>query len=229
MCIRDRKALADERHTVEVPSGVPDAVAAGLGIAGITGWLAVEWRGRVQKGETVLVLAASGAVGMVAVQAAKLLGAGRVIGAARNPDALARVRQLGADAAVELTQENLTEAFQQAAGQPIDLVIDPVWGPPAVAAMQALRVGGRLVQLGQSASPEATITSATVRGKMLAILGYTNFEVPWETRAQAFRTLVEHAAAGRLTIDREVFPLDKTADAWKLQAASPHKKLVVTP
>ncbi len=224
-----KRALADERHTVEVLSGVPDALAAGLGIAGITGWLAVEWRGRVQKGETVLVLAATGVVGTVAVQAAKLLGAGWVVGAARSQEALARVRELGADATVDLTRDKLTEAFQEAAGRPIDLVIDPVWGPPAVAAMQALRVGGRLVQLGQSAAPEATITSATVRGKMLAILGYSNFEVPWETRAQAFRTLAEHAAAGRLKVDYEIFPLEKTAEAWQRQAASPHKKLVVIP
>lgn len=222
-------ALADERHMVEVPAGASDTLAAALGIAGITGWLAVEWRGRVQKDETVLVLAASGVVGMIAVQAAKLLGAGRVIAAARDAQALARVRQLGADATVELTGDNLTEAFTQAAGKPIDLVIDPVWGPAAVAAMQALRLGGRHVQLGQAASPEATLTSGLVRGKMLAILGYANFEVPWETRAKAFRTLVEHAAAGRLTIDVEVFPLDRVAEAWKMQAASPHKKLVVTP
>lgn len=224
-----RRALADERHTVEVPPGLPDAIAAGLGIAGITGWLVVEWRGRVQKGETVLVLAATGVVGMVAVQAAKLLGAGRVIGAARNPEALARVRELGADATVELSRENLTEAFQEAAGRPIDLVIDPLWGAPAVAAMQALRAGGRLVQLGQSAGVEATIASSTVRGKMLALLGYSNFEVPWETRAQAFRTLVGHAAAGKLKVDHEIFPLESAPDAWQQQAQSPHKKLVVTP
>jgi NADPH:quinone reductase-like Zn-dependent oxidoreductase len=123
----------------------------------------------------------------------------------------------------------LTQAFQDAAGRPIDLVIDPLWGAPAVAAAQALRVGGRMVHLGQSASPEATFTSGTVRGKMLSILGYSNFEVPWETRAQAFRTLVGHAAAGRLKVDYQIFPLDKTPEAWKQQAASPHKKLVVTP
>lgn len=163
------------------------------------------------------------------MQAAKILGAGRVIAAARNQEALARVRELGADATVELMQDNLTQAFQEAAGRPIDLVVDPLWGPAAVAAAQALRVGGRMVHLGQSASPEATFPSGTVRGKMLSILGYTNFEVPWETRAQAFRTLIEHAAAGRLKVDYETFPLEKTPEAWKRQAASPHKKLVVTP
>ncbi len=224
-----KRALAVEGHSVEVPAGIPDPLAAGLGIAGITGWLAVEWRGRLLKGETVLVLAATGVVGSVAVQAAKILGAARVIAAARNKDALARVKELGADATVELTQDNLTQAFQDAAGRPIDLVIDPLWGAPAVAAAQALRIGGRMVHLGQSASPEATFTSGTVRGKMLSILGYSNFEVPWETRAQAFRTLVGHAVAGRLKVDYETLPLDKTPDAWKRQAASPHKKLVVTP
>jgi NADPH:quinone reductase-like Zn-dependent oxidoreductase len=224
-----KRALAEDRYLVEVPTGVPDALAAALGIAGLTGWLAVEWRGRLQKGETVLVLAASGAVGMVAVQAAKILGAGFVIGAARSQEALARVRALGADATVDLNSDDLAAAFQQAAGRPIDLVIDPLWGAPAVAALQALRAGGRMVQLGQSAGAEATIASATIRGKMLTILGYLNFDVAWEIRAQAFKTLVEHAAAGRLRIDYETFPLEKAAEAWAKQASSPHKKLVVTP
>jgi NADPH2:quinone reductase len=166
---------------------------------------------------------------MVAVQAAKILGAGFVIGAARSQEALARVRALGADATVDLNSDDLAAAFQQAAGRPIDLVIDPLWGAPAVAALQALRAGGRMVQLGQSAGAEATIASATIRGKMLTILGYLNFDVAWEIRAQAFKTLVEHAAAGRLRIDYETFPLEKAAEAWAKQASSPHKKLVVTP
>src|SRR5207245_9956429 len=124
--------------------------------------------------------------------------------------------------ACDLTPGTVAQASREAAGRPIDLVIDPLWGAPAVAAAQALHIGGRMVHLGQSASPEATFTSGTVRGKMLSILGYSNFEVPWETRAQAFRTLVGHAVAGRLKVGYETLPLDKTPDDWSRQAASPN-------
>ena len=70
----------------EIPAGVDDATALACGIAGLTAWLAVSWRAPVQPDDTVLVLGASGTLGSVAVQAAKLLGAKRVIGAARRAD-----------------------------------------------------------------------------------------------------------------------------------------------
>ena len=69
-----------------MPDGLDPALAVCLGVSGLAAWLGLEWRGRLAAGETVLVLGASGVVGQIAVQAAKLLGAGRVVAAARNPD-----------------------------------------------------------------------------------------------------------------------------------------------
>ena len=226
----ERAAIAEE-ELVEVPEGAADALAACFGIAGLAAWLPLEWRGRVQEGETVLVLGASGAVGAIAVQAAKLLGAGRVVAAARDRAALDRARELGADATVELEPagDDLPAAFREAAGGEIDLVIDPLWGPPAVAALEALAEGGRLVQLGQSAAPEAAVPSGPVRGRLLSILGHTNFAAPREVRASAYRRMVEHAAGGRLTVDHDVLPLEQVADAWRRQAEFPRRKLVLRP
>jgi NADPH:quinone reductase len=73
------------------------------------------------------------------------------------------------------------------------------------------------------------VASADVRGKGLEILGHTNFGVPAEERAAAYRRMVEHAARGELRLDHEVIPLDRVADAWERQAASPGRKLVLTP
>src|SRR5262249_18553327 len=78
------QAVASPDHTIEVPDGIDDATALACGIAGLTGWLAVSWRAVVGPGDTVLVLGASGSVGSAAVQGAKVLGAERVVGAARN-------------------------------------------------------------------------------------------------------------------------------------------------
>jgi NADPH2:quinone reductase len=95
-------SLADPNTVFDVPDEVDDAPAVALGIAGLAGWLALSWRANLRPGEHVLVLGASGAVGAIAVQAARLLGGGRVVAAARSEDGLARARELGAAATVRL-------------------------------------------------------------------------------------------------------------------------------
>ncbi len=218
--------VVDEATLVPLPDEADDAVSAALGIAGLAAWLALG-KAEIRPGETVLVLGATGAVGQVAVQAAKLLGAGTVIAAARNADALARARELGADAVVPLGDGDLVAAFKDAAGGEVDAVIDPLWGEPAVAALGALRIGGRLVHLGTSAGLEATVPSAPLRGKNVRIIGHSNLTTPHETKAAAYRELLEHATAGRIQVDLDVFPFERVADAWREQAASPHRKIVV--
>ena len=226
------RALATEDTLIELPEGTDDDLAAAIGVAGLAAWLALEWRGKLEEGETVLVLGASGAVGQIAVQAARHLGAGRVIAAARSADGLRRARELGADATVELqeqTVDELSDQFREAAGGELDLVIDPLWAEPAVAALQALRTEGRLVNLGQSAGSEAIISSASARSRMRSILGHANRMTPPGVRRDAYLTLLEETSAGRLRVDFEVLPLDEIARAWERQAASPHQKIVVRP
>jgi len=109
------------------------------------------------------------------------------------------------------------------------VTLDPLWGEPMVAAARASAPGARIVQMGQSASSEATLDSATVRGRGLAILGYSNFLVPRELRVRAYRRMVEEASAGRLTVEHEVLPLEETPRAWQRQAAHPRRKLVLRP
>lgn len=110
------RALAPEEALFEIADGVDDAIAAALGNTGLAAWLALAWRSRLKPGETVLVLGATGAVGTVAVQAAKILGAGRVVAAARPNERLARLLERGADAIVELDGDgDLAASFRQAA------------------------------------------------------------------------------------------------------------------
>ncbi|MBS1870371.1 MAG: zinc-binding alcohol dehydrogenase family protein [Actinobacteria bacterium] len=218
---------------IELPDAIDDGVAAALGIAGLAGWLPLAWRARLRAGETVLVLGATGVVGQFAVQAAKLLGAGQVVAAGRDAEMLERARRLGADAVVDLgaveSGEALTQAFREAAGGDVDVVHDPLWGAPAAAAVEALGVGGRLVQLGQSAGADATFPSASIRGRQLELLGYLNFLVPPDVRRAAYRTLVEHAVAGRIAVEVERLPLAAVADVWERVQRSAHRKLVLVP
>jgi NADPH2:quinone reductase len=224
------RAVASNDNVVKLDADVDDALASCFGVAGLAAWLALEWRGDLREGETVLVLGASGAVGAIAVQAAKLLGAGRVVAAARNEKGLERARSLGADATVNLDEhDDLAAAFLDACDGQLDLTIDPVWGEPGAAAIKATSFGGRVVQLGQSAGKEATLESGWIRAKLLSILGHTNFAAPAEVREQAYLRMVRHAAARELTVDFEVMPLERVAEAWERQEGSPGRKLVLSP
>jgi NADPH:quinone reductase len=224
------RAIIGGGQTVPIPDGVPDGVAAALGTPGIAAYLALTRRAQLKAGETVLVLAASGVLGAIAVQVARLLGAGRIVAGARDERGLARAKELGAHATVDLKQiDGLTERIREASGGQLNVVIDPVWGAPGVAALEAMSPFGRFVQLGQSASPEAVVRSGIVRGRYLSMLGYSNFSVQWEDQAAAYRTLIDYAAAGKLKVEVEVLPLEAAAEAWKRQATSPHHKLVLSP
>jgi NADPH:quinone reductase len=218
-----------EDVVVPLPDDVDPVLAGALGIAGMAGWLPVAVRAPVQEGETVLVLGATGTVGVVALQAARLLGAGRVVAAGRRPEALERARRLGADAVVSLESEDLVEAFREACGgDGPSYVIDPLWGAPVVAATQAAVPGARIVHIGQSAGAEAALRSADVRGKQLNVLGYSNFGISREVLNREYLRLVEHARAGELEVEVATFPFDRAAQAWERQAEGAGAKVVVT-
>jgi NADPH:quinone reductase len=219
----ERAAVRPEA-AVELPAGVEDAVAGCLGVAGIAAWVPLADRAQVTEGETVLILGATGVVGQIGVQAARLLGAGRVIAAGRSAEKLAK---LDADATVHLPAT--ADELRDAAGGAIDVVLDPLWGEHAATASEAMNVNGRLVVLGQSAGQQSTLDAGVVRGKALRILGHANALTPPEVKHAAFRAMCEHAAAGRLTVEYEEVPLDAVAEAWERQAASPHVKLVLIP
>jgi NADPH2:quinone reductase len=220
-----------DSHAIDVPDGADPALAAALGIAGLAGWLPFAWRAPLRGGENVLVLGATGSVGLVAVQAAKLLGAGRVVAAGRSAAGLEQAEAAGADATLRLDEaDDLAAAFAEAfGGAGPDYVFDPLWGPPAAAAVQAAAPRATVVNLGQSAGATSELASAAVRFKNLSILGHTNFSVPPDELAEHYRRLVEHAVAGEIRLEVERVPLDSVAEAWQRQADGPGTKLVVVP
>lgn len=221
------RAAVPEKSLVELPDEVGDDVAAALGVVGITALLALG-RAAPAGAERVLVLGATGAVGQMAIQLARLMGAGRIVGAGRNADRLERVRELGADEVVELGDGDLTDGFEQAAGGRLDIIIDPLWGEPAMAALRAIATDGRLVNVGQSAGSDVHLPLEIVRNRQGAIHAISSGWTGLRPKAAAYRRLLEHALAGRLIVDREVMPLDDVAAAWQRQDASPGRKLVIS-
>jgi NADPH:quinone reductase-like Zn-dependent oxidoreductase len=224
--------VADEAGVVPLPDGVGDDIAAALGLSAVAAQMALTWRGGLARGEHVLVLGASGTVGQVGIQVARSRGAGRVVGACRDPLGGQRALELGADAVADLTGNDpadIARRLTEASSGRIDLVLDPVWGVPAQAAIRALSPGGRLVNLGSSAGKDATLPSATVRSGMLSVLGYTNNLLSPGQRAAAFAEILGHAAAGRLEVDREQLPLDQIGVAWARCGKAPHRRAVMIP
>ncbi|MET8148306.1 zinc-binding alcohol dehydrogenase family protein [Actinoplanes sp. NPDC049668] len=204
--------------TVELPAGADHALVAALGLSAVAAQMALTWRGELRPGERVLVLGAGGVVGQSAVRLALLAGADRVVAAARSGPAQRRAARAGATVVVPL-EENaevawLAARLRAAADGPVDLVLDPLFGVPAAAALRTLRPGGRLVNLGDAAGATAPMDSATLRGGSLRVLGYTNNELTPAQRSEALTLVAAHAAAGRLTVDFETVRMEDVATAW---------------
>jgi NADPH:quinone reductase-like Zn-dependent oxidoreductase len=220
------RAAVPEESLAELPDDVEYDVAAAVGVVGITALLALE-RAAPVDGARVLVLGATGAVGQMAVQLAKAMGAARVVGAGRSANRLVRVRELGADEVVELGQPELGEALERAAGGQLDVVIDVLWGEPAMTALGAIATQGRLVNVGQPAGTDVRIPLETIRNQQGAIHAISSGWTPLDSKVGAYGRVLEHVRAGRLEVDREVVALDDVGPAWKRQEASPGRKLVV--
>ena len=224
--------LIEEASALALPAEIESDLVAALGLSAIAAWMALTWRGRLQPGEQVLVLGASGAVGQVAVQAARLLDAGRVIAASRDEAARARALSQGADAVADLSGNDVDEISRRIAAAcngPLHLVIDPVWGLPAEAAARVLAPEGRLVNIGSAAGASARFESAIVRSRLHTILGYTNNALTHEQKAQALTQILAHAAAGRCSVEREMMPLARVVEAWEHQAAFARRKFILIP
>ncbi|MGB6899590.1 MAG: zinc-binding alcohol dehydrogenase family protein, partial [Candidatus Acidiferrum sp.] len=177
-----QRTVAPAAFCFPVPDALDDATAAALPNPGVSALLTLQQRAKVAAGEKVLILGATGVTGKLAVQIAKLLGAGRVIASGRNPHALEKLRELGADATIQLNQpdDELRKAFAQEAGdEGFRLVIDYVWGRPTEILLAAItrsefapiHAETRLVQVGESAAPTISLPAAVLRSTALTILG----------------------------------------------------------
>jgi NADPH2:quinone reductase len=210
----------------QLPDDITDEQALCLGVAGTAAWLALTYKGALRAGESVLVLGATGSVGQVGVQAAKALGARRVVAAGRDRPTLEGLLGSGADAVVALdgdVQSRLVEASEGG----FDLVIDTLFGAPMIAGIHATRPGGRIVNVGMRAGRTVELSGISLKGRDL--LSCSVETVPQPIQAQAFADLCDVARAGGIEVAYERTALADIARTWERQASSPHVKLLVVP
>jgi NADPH:quinone reductase-like Zn-dependent oxidoreductase len=220
-----------------LPEDVDDDTAAAIPNPGVSAWLSLKYSAKLASGETVLILGATGVTGKLAVQIAKILGAGRIVAAGRNEQVLSTLQELGADVTIRLDKadQELIEAFRRAAGKKgFDVIIDYLWGHPTEALLTAITgaefaVAGsetRLVEVGESAGPTITLSAAVLRSTALTILGTAGIP-PWDVLTEAFQQVMNHAASGKLRIETERIPLAEIENAWERSVQA--GRLVVIP
>ena len=146
------QALAHPASTFELPDSVDDTTALALVLQGTTAWHLLRTSAQLRSGESVVVHAAAGGVGTIAVQLAKRFGAGRVIGVVSSDEKRALATRLGADAVVDSGVDDLTAALREANdGQRVDVVLEMTGGEVFSSSLAALAPLGRLVHFGQAA------------------------------------------------------------------------------
>lgn len=221
-------AVADEDALVELPESVDDHTAAGAGVTGVTAELAYRLAG-MEPGERVAVLGATGGVGQMAVQLAAARGASSVVALGRDRARLDWLESNGATASVELSdQTRLAEALVEAAGGPVDIVIDPIWGAPAMGAIAALAERGRLVNVGNTAGVDVALPLQPMRMARSSVIGLSSGWTPLPEKLDAFRFVLDLLADGTVKLEPDVVPLDSIADAWARQEQFPHTKIVIS-
>ncbi len=220
-----------------LPPGMDDDTAAALPNPAVSAWVSLAQRAKLARGETVLVLGATGVTGQLAVQIAKLMGAARVVGAGRNERVLARLGELGADATIQLDQgaDALKEAYLSEIGPGFDVILDYLWGEPTEVLLAALTKGEftiagketRLVQVGESAGAAIRLPAAVLRSTAVTILGTAGMPT-LEVLFDAMKQVLERGALGELRIETQRAAIAEIESVWK-RAGQAGPRIVMVP
>jgi NADPH2:quinone reductase len=229
------KVLAAPALTWPVPDGVADGAALAVVVQGSTAWHLLHTCAHLAPGESVVVHAAAGGVGTLAVQLAKAAGAGRVIGLASTVDKRELAVELGADVAVDPAVPDLKAALEDAnGGRKVDVVLEMTGGPEFDASLAALAPFGRLVTFGQASGVEATpVEPGRLIRRSRAVIGFWLVHCVGhpEMLAGPIGRLLDMVRDGTLrTVVGGTYPLAEAARAHQdLRARRTVGKLVLDP
>jgi NADPH2:quinone reductase len=227
------QAHAHPAACFDLPEAVSDAQALALMVQGMTAWATLRRSAHLEAGESVVVHAAAGGVGTLAIQLAKRWGAGRVIGVASSPHKCDLARRLGADATVDGGTEDLKAALVEANdGKPVDIVLEMVGGRTFDASLAALAPFGRLVTFGMaSRTPPSPVDPRALLQRSRAVIGFWLAQAPPELMRQAMTELLTLVADGDLEpVVGGTYPLADARSAHEaLRSRRTTGKLVLDP
>ena len=216
------RTVIDSRRSVPLPDGADVVRIAAAMNPAMSSWVALRRRVPIEAGQSVLILGATGNAGQMAVQVAKRLGAGRVVGAGRDQARLATLAGLGADATVALTDDadaTATALAKEAAE--VDLVIDYLWGKPAGDAIMALLRAradrGRAlnwIQIGAMAGPTIELPSVALRSANFRLQGNGQGAVSTRVYLEQLPSLVDEIESGGIAVTAQAVPLADVESAW---------------
>ena len=228
-------AVVPEASAFPIPDGVTDGQALALLVQGLTAWHLYRTSARLREGESVVVHAAAGGVGSLAVQLGRRFGAGRVIATASSEAKRELALELGADVAVDVTREDLADAIREAnGGRRVDVVLEMAGGRVFDESLKALAPFGRLVTYGIASREPNTVASGALMARSQAVVGFWLMHClrrPREMVAEPLAELLGLTAAGELrVVEGEVYPLSEARRAHEdLRARRTTGKLVLDP
>lgn len=232
------KLIVPAVNCYAIPDGISFVDAAALSLTYQTAHFALIERCQMQAGDNVLVMGATGGVGLASVQLAKALGAANVIAGTRGGDAVSLLSGAGADAVVDLGMEHLRDGLRERVhevtdGHGVDVVVDPVGGEANAAALRAMAWRGRMVVIGFASGGIPVIKANYLLVKNIAVTGlqwsdYRDRTPQWVARVQA--EIFDLYLRGKLKPHiSDTLPLTQFADALeRLRAAKVDGKVILT-
>jgi NADPH:quinone reductase-like Zn-dependent oxidoreductase len=231
------RSVTMPNRALRLPDTLDDATAAAIMNPGMSSWGALSERAQFQPGEAVLIQGATGSAGGLAVQICRRRGASRIVVTGRNPQALEKLRALGADAAISLEQERdaLVQAFRDALTEhQVSVILDYLWGPPAEALLAAITQRGlqhasrriRYVQIGSMAGATIAMPAEALRSSGLEMVGSGFGSVSIERIFVVLGEFLQEAGRQPFQFAIQTAPL---ADVEKLWAVKTGARLVFQP
>ena len=215
-------AVVPETSLVPIPDGVDDDQAAALLIQGLTADALLNVSARMQPGESVVVNAAAGGTGSLAVQIARSMGAGRIIGLASSEEKRRLVLDLGADVALDSRSQNLGEELVEAnRGQMVDVVLEMAGGEAFDHCLGALAPFGRLVTFGIASSEQNTVRTGSLMRNSRAVIGFWINHLmarPELARGSIERVLGAAERGDLKTVIGGIYPLEQAAEVHRMMA-----------
>jgi NADPH:quinone reductase-like Zn-dependent oxidoreductase len=216
------QTVIDTRRSVALPDGADVVKIAAAMNPAMSAWVALRRRVPIEAGQSVLVLGATGNAGQMAIQVAKRLGAGRVVGAGRDQDRLAALPGIGADATVALTGDaDVTAAALAEAASEVDLVIDYLWGKPAsdtiMALLRARADRSRAldwIQIGSMAGPTIELPSVALRSANFRLQGNGQGAVSAQAYLAELPSLIDEIDNGGIAVTARAVPLADVEAVW---------------